>query len=421
MDGYIKHSRILCIIIAVLITALGFGTMFLTTTIRIKLAKQTDMTLPSAGISGVIEKYSKATGDSSIDLLSTTALMAGLQEYNEYYDKKGNIIGKTIVFTGDHDAVIYSKATGYARIERNEEEGIPVGVIKKNSPATLLAEHKDNWYEIVSGGVKGFIKKDLFVTGKEAEKLDKDTYETLVYANVNNAYVYAEPDTYSEVIYCAPEGIGFTTLAEDGDFTKIALPNNEEGWIQTADITVKTTRKSALSTDAEADRSKKIADGKLIAQAIKDQEISAELAAELEAVLAAERQKAYERAMENYDGGTAGQSIVNFASQFVGWLPYVWGGSSLVDGADCSGFAQAVFGACGYSIPRTTDAMLYGEGGVQIPLDQIMPGDIICYGSHVAIYAGGDTIIHESVPGTNCKYDSMYIMPIYGAVRYAFN
>ncbi len=419
MDRRIRKSKLISLILAVLITALGFGTMFLLTDIKTEIKEATDMTLPSAGISGLIEKYTKATGSSSIDYLTTTALMSGLEEYNEYYDKKGKVIGRTIVFTGDVDAIIFSKPTGYARIERNEEDGTPVGVISKNAVATLLSIQKDNWYQIVSNGVMGYIKSDGFVTGKKAEALDKDTYETLAYANVNNAYVYSEPDEYSEFMYCMPEGIGFEFSNKGEEFTKIIIPEIGEGWICTEDITTKKTRKHAYSTSIAAERSKKIANGEIIARAIIEQQISDELAAELEAVLAEERRKAYERAMENWDGGASGRAIADFASQFVGWLPYVYGGASLVDGADCCGFTQAIYSEFGFSIPRTTDGQMYG-GGIEVPLEEVVPGDIIYYGTHVAIYVGDGTIIHMPYPGECCSYASMDIMPIYGAVRYAY-
>ncbi len=421
MNRQFKRAKLISIILAVLITALGFGTMFLGVEIKSRVVEATDMKLPSAGISGLVEKYTKATGNSSVDYLTTTALMSGLEEYNEYYDKKGQIIGRTIIYTGDVEAFIYSKPTGYARIEKNEEEGVALGVVEKNAAVTLLGVKKDSWYKVVSNGILGYIKKDGFVTGKEAEKLDKDTYETLAYANFSNAYVYPEPDTDSEFIYCMPDGIGYQILGEQDGFTKIKIPNVEDGgWILNEDITIATTRRHANTIAVYVERNDRIAKGALVAQAIKDQEISEELAAELEAALAAERRRAYEKAMENWDGGVTGQAIADFARQFVGWLPYSHGGTSLVDGADCSGFTQAIYREFGFEIPRTTRGQMYDGGGIEVPLDSIVPGDIIYYGSHVAIYVGDNTIIHEPVPGQCCRYDSMNIMHVYGAVRYAY-
>ena len=88
-----------------------------------------------------------------------------------------------------------------------------------------------------------------------------------------------------------------------------------------------------------------------------------------------------------------GGSVVGYATQFVG-NPYVWGGTSLTNGADCSGFIQSVYAKFGVSLPRSSGAMR--GAGVSVPYSQAMPGDIICYSGHVAIYMGGGSIVHAS-------------------------
>ena len=86
-------------------------------------------------------------------------------------------------------------------------------------------------------------------------------------------------------------------------------------------------------------------------------------------------------------------SIVQFASQFIG-NPYVWGGTSLTNGADCSGFVQQVFAHFGYSLPRTSDAQ--AGSGRGITYSESRAGDIIVYSGHVAILTGDGGIVHAS-------------------------
>lgn len=101
-------------------------------------------------------------------------------------------------------------------------------------------------------------------------------------------------------------------------------------------------------------------------------------------------------------GSGRGIDIVNYALQFVG-NPYVWGGTSLTNGADCSGFIQSVFAKFGISLPRTSVDQRGAGVEVSGGLANARPGDIICYDGHVAIYMGNNQIVHASSPKTGIK------------------
>lgn len=101
------------------------------------------------------------------------------------------------------------------------------------------------------------------------------------------------------------------------------------------------------------------------------------------------------------NGTATGSEIANFACQFVG-NPYVPGGTSLTEGADCSGFTQSVYKAFGYSIPRTSSAQR--SAGREVSYAEAQPGDLICYAGHVAIYLGNGRIVHASSVKTGIKY-----------------
>lgn len=91
--------------------------------------------------------------------------------------------------------------------------------------------------------------------------------------------------------------------------------------------------------------------------------------------------------------GSSGSSVVDYATQFVG-NPYVWGGTSLTNGADCSGFVQSVYSNFGVSLPRTSYEQQ--NAGTEVSYADAQPGDLICYGGHVAIYMGDGKIVHAS-------------------------
>ena len=116
---------------------------------------------------------------------------------------------------------------------------------------------------------------------------------------------------------------------------------------------------------------------------------------------------------------TAYSDVASYAVQFVG-NPYVAGGTSLTNGADCSGFVMSVYANFGVSLPRTASAQ--SAVGTSVPVDQIQAGDIISYGyngnvSHSALYIGNNTRVHASTPSLGIRTDSMYIMPIVGVRR----
>ena len=100
----------------------------------------------------------------------------------------------------------------------------------------------------------------------------------------------------------------------------------------------------------------------------------------------------------HYSGGStvsgSGQAVVNYALNFVG-NPYKYGGNSLTNGIDCSGFVKQVYAHFGVSLPRTSSS-LRSVGKKVGSLSKAKPGDIICYSGHVAIYMGGNKIVHAS-------------------------
>ena len=114
-------------------------------------------------------------------------------------------------------------------------------------------------------------------------------------------------------------------------------------------------------------------------------------------------------------GSGRGTDIANYALQFVG-NPYVAGGTSLTNGADCSGFTQSVFAHFGISIPRSSYSQ--SEGGTEVSIDNMQPGDILYYGGHVAIYIGNSQIVHASTPSTGIKVSSVYYRSIITVRRY---
>lgn len=99
-------------------------------------------------------------------------------------------------------------------------------------------------------------------------------------------------------------------------------------------------------------------------------------------------------------GSATGRAIADYGLQFLG-NPYVWGGTSLTSGTDCSGFVQSIYRHFGYSVPRNSSEQR--SAGREVSYSEAEPGDIICYSGHVGIYIGGGQIVHASTPATGIK------------------
>ena len=105
-------------------------------------------------------------------------------------------------------------------------------------------------------------------------------------------------------------------------------------------------------------------------------------------------------AVKSSGGSAEGRAVADYGLQFVG-NPYVYGGTSLTNGADCSGFVQQVYKHFGYSLPRSSSEQR--SAGREVSYSEAQPGDLICYAGHVAIYIGNGQIVHASTPTTGIK------------------
>lgn len=125
-------------------------------------------------------------------------------------------------------------------------------------------------------------------------------------------------------------------------------------------------------------------------------------------------QAAAEAPPESQEG--IGEQVVSFASQFIG-NPYVYGGTSLTNGADCSGFVMSVFRQFGISLPRTSREQ--GRSGIDVAgLENARPGDVVFYEGHIGIYMGQNQLVHSSNPEDGIKVSPVTYKPILSIRRF---
>ena len=240
------------------------------------------------------------------------------------------------------------------------------------------------------------VLKDFYSQNREIKAEDylvpenKGEYLDMAFANVTSfLYVRSEPTKESEWVgklypdYAAKitGPVGEWTAVESGDVT---------GYVKTEYILTGAeaqTYAENLVTEAQQE-GKEEAEAFTYAVSRKSEE--AQMTQEVQ-----ENVQQTETTEVSAQPASNGQAIVDYACQFIG-NPYVWGGTSLTDGADCSGFVQSVFAHFGISLPRTTYDQI--NAGVEVSYDQAMPGDLICYDGHIGIYIGNGQIVNAQNP-----------------------
>ena len=275
-----------------------------------------------------------------------------------------------------------------------------VGRLYNNNVATVL-ETLDGWYKIKSGNVKGYVSADYVVVGDE---------DLLKKAGTRLAEVKTET---LRVRKDSSEKAGVVTLVAEGQQLKVKS-TKDNGWVK-----IKTDDGEGYVSSDYVSVFTKYTYGET------KKEEQARLAKE-----AAERENNNGGSSNggssnggssngggkhyNAPNGMSGQAVANFACQFVG-RPYKWGGSSLTNGADCSGFVMAVYAKFGVSLPHSSSAM---RGcGYGVSKYKMQPGDIVCFPGHVGIYIGGGTMVDANSSKTGIKYTAVKLSRVVCARR----
>ena len=232
------------------------------------------------------------------------------------------------------------------------------------------------------------VLSDCYLSDKQIEVEDylvptqKGEYLDMAFANVQSfLYIRSEPTTDSEWVGKLYPDYAAKIIGPVGEWTQVQS-GSVTGYVYSDYILI------GKNAEQKAQEMVQNSGTQSPDEAFTYAESKEEEAARLEKEASEAAAKAEEEASAK--AGT-GQAIVDYACQFIG-NPYVWGGTSLTNGADCSGFVQSVFAHFGISLPRTTWDM--ENVGTPVSYDQAIPGDIILYDGHVGIYMGDGQIVN---------------------------
>lgn len=268
----------------------------------------------------------------------------------------------------------------------SEQDGQIVGKLYDNSVGHFI-EEENGWYKITSGNCTGYVKAEYCVTGEAAIALAKEVGVRIATVTTTTLKVREEASMEASVLGLVPLGDQLVVSEELDGWVKVDIEEGY-GYVSTDYVELSTEFVEAESKEEEEARLEK------------------ERKAREEANAAAARAQAsrggtsYSPAnpVTEVSGSGTGVDVANFALQFVG-NPYVYGGTSLTNGADCSGFVMSVYANFGVSLPHSSSAdrnVGYDVGGIE----NAIPGDIVCYSGHVALYIGNGQIVHASTSKT---------------------
>lgn len=256
------------------------------------------------------------------------------------------------------------------------EDGRLVGKLPRNAACEVI-DTDDTWAHIKSGSVEGYVSLEYLLTGVPAKFKAEELATTVAKVTTDSLKVRAEANTESEVITLVAQGEELEVAAVEGDWVKVLL-DDDEVFVSAEYVEVSAELGTAV-TMSEL----------LYGQGISDVRVD----------------------------------LCQYAKEFIG-NPYVWGGTSLTKGTDCSGFVMRVFQKYGVKLPRNSRAQ--ANCGTTIKVSEAKPGDLIFYGkgktiNHVAIYIGNGQVVHASSPKTGIKISNVSYRTPFKAVRILYD
>lgn len=370
---------------------------------------------PMAGINLSLDKYSDAvlaeqekeeTAQQETEVTAEqltskgAAAITTLESTEKSSDKKEKKEISHLKLNLKYDRLGVAKVDSYLNVRNKPGESSKiVGKMTKNSGCNIYKVNK-GWAKIVSGKVKGYVKASYLVKDQQAEELAKKIANLRISVNTETLNVRYLPSKDAGIYDQISEEDEYDIYKRDltktwlkkyvskhckkSDLRNIDIKemyNNLENWMCISIDNEKAfVSKDFVKVTFNLDRAVSINESGLASKTSSDSSDSSNLT-----------------------------NMVSYAMQFLG-NPYVWGGTSLTNGTDCSGFVMRIYEHFGYSLPRTSAAQAGATKTVSS--GDVRPGDLFFYGSggvsHVAMYIGNGQIIHASNPRTGIKISSAY-------------
>lgn len=292
------------------------------------------------------------------------------------------------------------------RDKASERDGKIIAKLPSNAGCDILETTDDGWYKIRSGKITGYVKSEYILTGQQAEDKAMQVAKLMAIANTDGVNVRSEPNTESSI---------WTQIASS---EKFLVASQQDGWVE-IELDDSTAFISSDYVDVKYGLNEAIPYTPVVEAPAKGNGSTGSSKPSGGTTSKPGKGGSSKPSGGSTNDGAAGSSagsvsskraqIANYAVQFVG-NPYVWGGTSLTNGADCSGFTMSVMAHFGVSLPHSSSAQ--AGCGRSIKSSQMRPGDLVFYSgsgggiNHVALYIGNGQVVHASSKRTGIKISS---------------
>lgn len=292
------------------------------------------------------------------------------------------------------------------RDKASERDGKIIAKLPSNAGCDILETTDDGWYKIRSGKITGYVKSEYILTGQQAEDKAMQVAKLMAIANTDGVNVRSEPNTESSI---------WTQIASS---EKFLVASQQDGWVE-IELDDSTAFISSDYVDVKYGLNEAIPYTPVVEAPAKGNGSTGSSKPSGGTTSKPGKGGSSKPSSGSANDGAAGSSagsvsskraqIANYAVQFVG-NPYVWGGTSLTNGADCSGFTMSVMAHFGVSLPHSSSAQ--AGCGKSIKSSQMRPGDLVFYSgsgggiNHVALYIGNGQVVHASSKRTGIKISS---------------
>lgn len=317
----------------------------------------------TAGVTGVVSEYLSGAVTAEAEVTEADSLVTSTGQ------EAVGAFGYTNLGVADVEGNLNIR-------EAASTEADVVGKMPNNAGCEILGVEGE-WTKIKSGKVEGYVKSEYLLSGDVALAKADEVKQTIATVTTTTLYVREQPNTDCSIITMMPQGEDLEVVEELDGWVKINV-DSDEGYVSSEYVEISTELPKAM-TMTEIRYGQGVSDVRV--------------------------------------------SLVQYATQFIG-NPYVWGGTSLTRGADCSGFVLSVFANYGISLPHSSRAQ--ANCGTKISASEAQPGDLFFYGNgrsinHVAIYIGNGQVVHASSPKSGIKISSAYYRTPVKVVRVISN